>query len=77
MKVVLPLEEMTLAEKLEVMETLWADISGEESTFSPPAWHEDVLRERERRAATGASSFSDWEIAKVEIRRAAHEDQDS
>ena len=60
MLVTLPLNDMTVAEKLQLMETLWNE---------SPAWHRDVLEERERRIASGDARFSDWEQAKAEIRK--------
>ncbi len=62
MNVVLPLDKMTVAEKLQAMEDLWADLSRDE-TFESPAWHQDVLRER-----AGQNDFMDWETAKAQLR---------
>ncbi|PYK09451.1 MAG: hypothetical protein DME65_11935 [Verrucomicrobia bacterium] len=39
---------MTTAEKLRVMEELWADLTQNENEFESPAWHLTVLQERER-----------------------------
>lgn len=57
----LPLSEMTLEEKLAAMEALWDDLSRNPETLESPAWHEDVLRERQGRLASGEASFMDWE----------------
>jgi hypothetical protein len=59
---------MTTAEKLRVMEELWADLSRSEQEFESPAWHETVLREREERLRNGEEIPIDWEIAKKELR---------
>jgi hypothetical protein len=69
MSVSLPLDKMTLAEKLQVMEALWEDLSRNAEAFESPAWHEEELREREKRIASGEVKFVDWEKAKVEIRQ--------
>lgn len=69
MKVNLPLKEMTLHEKLVVMETLWEDLARSPEAVEAPAWHNDVLDKRRRRIANGKSRFSDWETAKVVIRK--------
>ena len=71
MPVSLPLSEMTLEEKLQAMEALWEDLSRDPDTLESPAWHEDVLREREERLATGETEFVDWEQAKADIRSRA------
>jgi hypothetical protein len=42
---------MTLAEKLEAMELLWADISCRPEALPSPDWHQEVLAERGRLVA--------------------------
>ena len=64
----LPLNEMSLEEKLRAMEALWEDISREPDRIESPSWHEDVLKETERRVESGEAIFSDWEKAKISIR---------
>ena len=68
MNIALPLDQMTTAEKLRVMETLWTDLSRNEQEIESPAWHEQVLREREERVRSGQESFIDWETAKQQLR---------
>ncbi len=68
MPVTLPLHEMTLVEKLQLMEALWADLSRDADAYESPEWHGEVLEERERRIASGEARFSDWEEAKADIR---------
>ena len=55
MAVALPLQEMTVDEKLEAMEALWADLSRVPVQFESPAWHQAVLAERE---TAGPQRFS-------------------
>ncbi len=74
MSLTLPLHEMTLEEKLQAMEALWDDLSRNPETLASPAWHEDILRERQQKIAAGEASFMDWEQAKAYIRSRAHED---
>ncbi len=59
---------MTTAEKLRAMEALWADLSRHEENLQSPAWHEQVLKEREERVKSGQEKFQDWEVAKQELR---------
>ncbi|MEO5959116.1 MAG: addiction module protein [Opitutaceae bacterium] len=68
MDAVLPLDQMTTEEKLRAMESLWADLSRKADSFESPAWHADVLRERDRRIAEGKESSIDWEEAKRQLR---------
>ena len=65
---VLPLNEMSVEEKLETMETIWASLSANPEAIESPAWHEEELRVREARVASGEARFVDWEKAKEEIR---------
>ena len=68
MPVELPLETMTLAEKLAAMELLWADISRQPADLPSPLWHRQVLDERRRLAADGTLKFFDWDSTIVELR---------
>ena len=69
MPVTLPLKDMTVSEKLQLMETLWEDLSRNADALESPEWHREVLEERERRIASGEAHFSDWEKAKDDIRK--------
>jgi hypothetical protein len=64
----LPLHEMSLEEKLQAMEALWEDLSREPDHIESPSWHQDVLKETERKAESSEARFSNWEKAKVSIR---------
>jgi Putative addiction module component len=63
-----PVNLTSVAEKLRAMEALWAGSSRDEAQFEPPAWHGDVLHEREENIKTGRESFMDWEAAKKQLR---------
>jgi hypothetical protein len=65
----LPLNEMTVEEKLQTMEALWQSLSANPATVESPTWHEEELRERERKIESGEAKFTDWEKAKADIRR--------
>jgi hypothetical protein len=77
MKLELPLEQMTVAEKLEAMETLWVHLSQRAPDEVVPDWHAEVLAERERRLTRGQETIHDWEDAKRLLRRQIHERKDS
>ncbi len=68
MDITLPLDQMTIAEKLRVMESLWADLSRNEQELESPAWHEQILKEREDRLRSGQETAIDWETAKKQLR---------
>lgn len=69
MSITLPLKEMTIEEKLEVMEVIWDDLSRYADEMAPPAWHGEALAEREAAIARGVESFEDLEAAKQQIER--------
>ena len=51
------------------MESLWDDLSRDAKTLESPAWHEAVLKDREKALAGGKATVSDWEEAKDRIKR--------
>lgn len=69
MDAVLPLDKMTVEEKLRAMEALWADLSRNADAFESPVWHAEVLRERDQRIAEGKEPSADWEEAKRRLRQ--------
>jgi hypothetical protein len=68
MAVSLPLDEMSVEEKLQLLEAVWADLSRLPEEIESPAWHKEVLEEAERRVQSGEATFSDWQKAKGSIR---------
>ena len=68
-RVDLPLSKLSVAQKLHLMETLWADLTRDEKKLKSPVWHETVLKDREEAYAAGKIAVSDWEQAKKRIRK--------
>lgn len=62
------IEEMTVAEKLQLMEELWQDLTHEPANFEPPEWHRMVLEERQRAVKNGDTEYIEWEDAKKQLR---------
>ncbi len=67
MSAVLPINQMTLEEKLRAMEALWDDLCHHEESVLVPQWHKDLLDERDRLRQKGKARFADWETAKKRI----------
>lgn len=63
------LKEMSLEEKLRLMELIWQDISFDEEQILVPESHKDELEERAQMVREGKAEFIDWEQAKKEIRK--------
>jgi len=68
MHLAIPLEQMTATDKLQAIEELWADLARESADVPSPAWHGQVLREREQRVADGKARFLDVAEAKQAVR---------
>lgn len=63
------LRKLPSAEKLRIIETLWADLAGDEDAFESPAWHEEELKKTEADFADRRIEALDWEDAKMELRK--------
>jgi hypothetical protein len=68
MAVDLPLAQMSVDDKLQAMEQLWADLSKDPAQVVSPAWHGDVLRSRREQVQQGKASFQSWDAAICELR---------
>jgi len=64
----IPLEKMSVEEKLQAMESLWDDLCSKAGAICSPAWHEDVLADRDAMQERGDDETEDWEVAKMNIR---------
>jgi hypothetical protein len=67
----LPLDQMTIDEKLRALQEIWEDLCHTAEDIPSPAWHADVLAAREERVWQGKSEFVDWTEAKRKIRDSA------
>ena len=68
-RVDLPLTELTVSQKLDLLETIWADLSRDEESLESPAWLEAILQDRDAAFESGKVGASDWEEAKERIRK--------
>ena len=64
----LQLKDMSLNEKFMAIEMIWDDICRNSSNFPSPNWHENVLKERDLKIASGEDGLINWEIAKKQMR---------
>ena len=62
------LDKMTVADKLALMERLWADLSRHPENVPSPQWHGDVLAQRMAAVRDGRTDFVDWDDAKRRLR---------
>jgi hypothetical protein len=68
MTVTLPLDRMNISEKLRVMEDVWDDLCHVQNDVPSPAWHGEILAEREQKVRSGLGIFIDLEEAKRRVR---------
>ena len=68
MSIAKPLAEMSVEEKIQMMESLWDDLCRKPDSIESPVWHQDILTQREESSRTGADAFEDWDAAKRKIR---------
>jgi putative addiction module component (TIGR02574 family) len=64
----LAIETLSTAEKIALMERLWADLSKRPQEVAAPDWHGDVLAERIAAVREGRTAFVDWNAAKQRLR---------
>ena len=68
MNITAQLDQLTTADKIRTMEYLWDDLCRHTDEVPSPAWHADVLSQREQSVAGGSATFRDWEAEKSKIR---------
>lgn len=64
----LNLENMTIAEKLSVMEKIWNDLCTNPESIHSPEWHREVLETREQHISEGNEQFHSLESVKSRIK---------
>jgi len=68
MKVAIDLKAMTVPEKLDLMEAIWADLSKDDENLPVPDWHAQVLYEREERLNRGEEQLIDLDEVERQLR---------
>ncbi len=62
--VVLPLDKLTVDEKMEIVYTVWDDIFRHSNDIKWPAWHSAYLRKLKNSIDEGKEEVMDFEVAK-------------
>lgn len=63
----IPIDDLTVVQKLDLMERLWVDLSRNPSDVPSPEWHGDVLAKRLEAVENGDVEFIDWADAKKRL----------
>lgn len=64
MSTLLPLDKMTIEQKLQALEELTVDLHKNEALVPTPGWHLEILREREQLVKEGKAEYVDLETFK-------------
>lgn len=67
-ELVLPLETMTVAEKMDVIDRIMDDLSRNSSTVPVIEWHGDLLKQREENILNGSDRYISLEEAEERIK---------
>jgi hypothetical protein len=63
------LSQLSLREKLQIMESIWEELRGRVDRFEVPQSHKDLLDLRRRRAEAGEAKILDWDQVKHTVGR--------
>jgi putative addiction module component (TIGR02574 family) len=58
---------MSVAEKIELIEAVWASLRESPGEYPSPSWHKDVLEDRKRRIEAGEAKLSAWTEARQRL----------
>lgn len=63
------IKQLSTAEKLQVMETLWRELTVKPDNIpASPEWHQHALQQTENAVREGSEVIHDWEQAKQRLR---------
>ena len=68
MTIELPLDTMSLEEKLQIMESVWQNLCNHSETIQSPEWHAGVVKKRVELLEAGNAEVSEWNHAKERLR---------
>jgi hypothetical protein len=66
-KAEISIDNLTVIQKLNLMERLWVDLSRNPSDVPSPEWHGDVLVKRRQLVEKAEIEFVDWSDAKKRL----------
>jgi len=67
MSIDVPLENLTVAEKVQLLERVWDDLCQETGNVRSPEWHKAIIDERRRRLAESEITATKWADAKERL----------
>ena len=67
MSVEIPLDNLSVSEKVRLLERVWDSLCSESGDVRSPDWHREVLETRKRRLEEGRATVSAWSEAKARL----------
>lgn len=67
MSVEIPLDTMSVSEKVCLLENVWESLCSKPGDVRSPEWHREVLEARKRRLEDGRATVSPWSEAKARL----------
>ncbi len=67
MSIEIPLDTMSVSEKVRLLETVWESLCSKSGDVRSPEWHREVLEARRRRLEDGKATVSPWTEAKARL----------
>jgi putative addiction module component (TIGR02574 family) len=69
MPIELPLDTMSVGEKVQLLEQVWDNLCRQSGDVRSPEWHAAVLRERQSQIESGSMAVSSWAEAKERLQK--------
>lgn len=67
MSLELPLDTMSVSEKVQLLERVWDNLCRHSGDVRSPEWHAAILKERQKQIEDGRMSVSPWSDAKERL----------
>jgi putative addiction module component (TIGR02574 family) len=67
MSIEIPLETLSVSEKIRLLESVWNSLCDKSGDVRSPEWHREVLETRELRLKNGQATVSPWSEAKARL----------
>lgn len=64
MSIELPLESLSVAEKVRLLEDLWESLCKHSGDVKSPEWHREILDSRKKQLEQGQARLCSWDEAK-------------
>ena len=67
MSIEIPLETLSVAEKVRLLERVWESLCSKSGDVRSPEWHRELLEIRKQRMEDGRATVTPWSEAKARL----------